>query len=257
MRKMTKEQNQKIQDEEDVIDLLALLLAFKRKLWAILLAAAVCGGLAWAYSKYLLIPQYSSSALIYILSKETTLTSLADLQIGSQLSEDYKVIILTRPLMQEVIEKLGLEIDYKELQKKITIEDRSDRILKLIVQDEDPRMAMEIVNQIAATASDYIGDIMEMIPPKVIEEGEEDLIPVSPSHKKYAAIGVLVGMMLVCGVITVKFLLNDTVMTEEDVERYLGLAVLASVPSRTKGKRRAGAKSEKNKKSSAGKGKRG
>lgn len=233
---MTKEQSQKIQQDDDVIDLLELLMVFKRKLWAILLAAVIFGGAAGAVSKFLLIPQYSSSVLLYVLSKETTLTSLADLQIGSQLSKDYKVIILTRPLLQEVINRLNLDIDYKQLREKITISDCSERILMLTVKDEDPRMAMEIVNQVAARASDYIGDIVEMVPPKIIEDGEINEIPISPDHKKYALLGAFGGIALVCGVLTVKFLLNDTVQTEEDVEKYLELTVLASVPERKRTK---------------------
>lgn len=249
---MAKEQTGAIHNgnnnDDDVIDLLGLLLAFKQKLWLILTAMVIGGTLAGAYSKFLLIPQYTSSAMIYILSKETTLTSLADLQIGSQLSEDYKVIIKTRPLLQEVIDRLGLDMSYKELRNKLSISDSSERILTLTVIDPDPQLARDIVNQVAATASDYIGDIMEMVPPKIIEDGEVNFIPVSPNNKKYALLGMMAGAALVCGIITVKFLLNDTVQTEEDVERYLGLSVLASVPERESAK--AEAKADKKRKTS-------
>ena len=221
---------------DDVIDLLGLLKAFRHWLWLILLAAAVGGIGAGAYSKFMLIPQYTSSSMIYILSKETTLTSLADLQIGSQLSEDYRVIIKTRPLLQEVIDRLGLDMSYKQLRSKISISDSSERILTLTVTDPDPRLAMQITNQLAATASDYIGEIMEMVPPKIIEDGEANFVPVSPNNKKNALMGAMAGMVLVCGVITVRFLMDDTVKTEEDVEKYMGLSVLAAVPERGKSK---------------------
>lgn len=218
--------------EDDTIDLFELLMALKRKLWLIILAAVLGGGLFGVYSYYIPIPQYTSSAMLYILSKETTLTSLADLQIGSQLSEDYKVIILTRPLLQDVIEQLDLDMGYRQLRSRITITDSSERILTLTVTDADPRRAMQIVNQLAASASDYIGDIVEMIPPKIIEEGVVNVQPVSPNIEKNIVIGAMLGMLFICGIVTVRFLLNDTVQTEEDVERYLGLTVLASVPER-------------------------
>lgn len=221
---------------DDVIDLLGLLKAFRHWLWLILLAAAVGGIGAGAYSKFMLIPQYTSSSMIYILSKETTLTSLADLQIGSQLSEDYRVIIKTRPLLQEVIDRLGLDMSYKQLRNKISISDSSERILTLTVTDPDPRLAMQITNQLAATASDYIGEIMEMVPPKIIEDGEANFVPVSPNNKKNALMGAMAGIVLVCGVITVRFLMDDTVKTEEDVEKYMGLSVLAAVPERGRNK---------------------
>ena len=181
----------------------------------------------------MLTPQYTSTAMVYILSKETTLTSLADLQIGSQLTKDYKIIVTSRPVLEDVIEGLELNTTYKDLKKKITIDNPADtRILSISVIDPDPQMAKAIADKIAATASDYVGDIMEMVPPKLIEDGEVPLLKTSPSNTKNALIGGLVGALLVCGVVTARVVLNDTVRTEEDVTRYLGLTVLASVPAR-------------------------
>lgn len=218
---------------DDEIDLLELLIVLKRKLWLILLMAFLGGGIAGTFSKFVLIPQYNSSAMLYILSKETTLTSLADLQIGSQLTKDYAVIVTSRPVLEEVINRLNLDITYKELREKITIDNPKDtRILTLTVQDPDPQLAKLIVDQVAATASDYIGDIMEMVPPKLIENGEIAIYPVSPNNRKNALLGAIAGAGLICGLVTVGFVLNDTIQTEEDVERYLNLTVLASVPER-------------------------
>ncbi len=231
------EQKTIYQEQEDEIDLLGLLLAYKRKLWLIILVALLGGVLAGVFSKFVLIPQYNSSAMLYVLSKETTLTSLADLQIGSQLSKDYSVIIRTRPVLQEVVDKLELDMTYKDLRGKLKITNDADtRILTLTITDPDPELAKLIVDQVANSASDYIGDIMEMIPPKLIEDGEIPLYPVSPNNKRNAVLGALAGIVLVCGVITVGVLLDDTVKTEDDVERYLGLTVLVSIPDRAKTK---------------------
>ena len=102
-------------DENDEIDLLELVRAFWHRMWLILLAAIAGGGIAWAYSRYILTPQYEATAMLYVLSKETTLTSLADLQLGSQLTKDYQVLITSRPVLEEVIDSLELDITYKKL----------------------------------------------------------------------------------------------------------------------------------------------
>ena len=189
---MAKEQGQITNKDDDIeIDLLGLLMAFRRRLWLILLAAVVCGSLAGAYSKFVL---------------------------------------------QEVIDRLGLDMSYRQLRSKISISDSSERIMTLTVTDPDPQLAKLIVNQVAATASDYIGDIMEMVPPKIIEDGEVNFVPVSPNNKRNTLLGAMLGAVLVCGVITVRFLMDDTVQTEEDVERYLGISVLAIVPERARTK---------------------
>ena len=175
-----------VNDNEEIeIDLFELFMELKRKIWMILGVAVLCAGAAGAFSAFVLTPQYTSTAMVYILSKETTLTSLADLQIGSQLTKDYKIIVTSRPVLEDVIEGLELNTTYKDLKKKITIDNPADtRILSISVMDPDPQMAKAIADKIAGTASDYVGDIMEMVPPKLIEDGEVPLLKTSPSNTK-------------------------------------------------------------------------
>ena len=74
--------NTPYENDEIEIDLLELFMALKRRFWLILAITVLGGGIAGLFSKFVLTPQYTSTAMVYILSKETTLTSLADLQIG-------------------------------------------------------------------------------------------------------------------------------------------------------------------------------
>lgn len=220
-------------DDEIEIDLLELLREFRRRIWIIMGVIVLFGGVAGAFSKFVLTPQFKSTAMVYILSKETTLTSLADLQIGSQLTKDYKIIVTSRRVLNQVIDEMELGLTYKDLKEKVTIDNPQDtRILSISVEDPDPNMAKMIADKIATVSSDYIGDIMEMVPPKLIEEGEVPVLKSSPSNAKNALIGGLLGAVLICGLITVQVVMNDTIRTEEDVTKYLGLSVLASVPER-------------------------
>ena len=74
----TKESQKQAWDDEDVIDVGEILYALLRKLWIIIGALVIGGAIGGAYSYFLLTPQYTSTAKIYVLTKETTLTSLAD-----------------------------------------------------------------------------------------------------------------------------------------------------------------------------------
>lgn len=220
-------------NNEMEIDLLELFRVWKKKLWLIILVTFLGGTAGFAFSKIALTPMYTSTSMMYAVSKETTLTSLADLQIGSQLTQDYKVIITSRPVLEEVIEDLDLNISYEILKSKISINNPTDtRILAITATDPDPQMAKAIVDRTASVSSGYIGDIMEMIPPKIIEEGQVPTQKSSPSNTKNAALGALLGLVLTCGITAMQMILNDTIQTEEDVERYLDLTVLASVPRR-------------------------
>lgn len=230
-------------DEEIEIDLRAILLEWRKRWWMIA-AALVAGALAAGlFSRVILSPVYESTSMMYVLSKETTLSSLADLQMGTQLTQDYKVLVTSRPVLEEVISELGLDMDYEDLQEAVSINNPSDtRILTVTVSNSDPVMAKTIVDEIAQTASGYIGSIMEMVPPKIVEEGQVPEYQSSPSVKRNAALGGVMGAVLVCGVLTLLVILNDTIRTEEDVERYLGLTTLALVPERGKSRKGEGRK---------------
>lgn len=220
-------------DDEIEIDLWEIFFALRAKLWVIILASVIGGGLAVGYSKIILTPKYTSTSMVYILSKETTLTSLADLQIGSQLTKDYKVVATSRPVLQEVIDILGLDMEYEELKKDLVLYNPTDtRVLSISIEDPDPARAKAIVDSVAKVSSTHIGDIMEMTPPKIIEEGIVSDEKSSPHVIKNAVIGGFVAAFLLCFLVVLQVILNDTIRTEEDVEKYLQLSILAAVPER-------------------------
>ena len=67
-----------------------------------------------------------------VLTKETTLsTTVADLQIGSQLTKDYTVLLQpVRDVLNKVIDNLDLKMNYRQLREISTIENPADtRIL--------------------------------------------------------------------------------------------------------------------------------
>lgn len=215
------------------IDLTELLFIIRRKLWIVILSAVLFGAAALFGTKFLITPQYTSSSSLLVLTKETTLSSLADLQMGSQLTNDYRVLILSRPVLQKVVDNLGLEYDYKRLKSKVSISNPSDtRILIISVEDEDPKQACTIVDELAEVSSAYIGDKMEVIPPKIIESGEVDEDPTSPNTLKNTAVGIFLGLVLSIGVIVIIAILDDTIKSEEDIEKYLNVTNLASIPDR-------------------------
>lgn len=219
--------------DEMEIDLREVFFALKKRA-LIILAALVAGALiAGAYTKLLVTPMYSSTATMLVLSKDTTLTSIADLQLGTQLTNDYSVLLTSRPVLEEVIDNLGLDMGYGSLKGAITLNNPSNtRILEITVQNSDPELARDMVNELAHTASDYIGDKMEVIPPKVIEEGEVSTSQISPNTKKNIMLGALAGAVLAAGVVVLMSVLDDSIRSEDDIENFLGMPTLASVPDR-------------------------
>ena len=230
------------------IDLLELGKELQRHWFGLLFATILCGAIGFCISKFLITPQFESTATMYILTKETTLASLADLQVGTQLTSDYQVVVTNRTVLEKTIEELGLggQLTYETLKEKITsVNPQNTRMLQITAKDADPQTAMNLANTIAKNSADFIADMMEISPPKVIEKGILPTEKASPSNAKNAIIGALIGFLLVAGSITVGLIMKDAVVTEADVSKYLGLSVLSSLPDRSEAKK----KTKKDKKS--------
>ncbi|HAJ73619.1 MAG TPA: capsular biosynthesis protein, partial [Lachnospiraceae bacterium] len=108
--------------------------------------------------------------------------------------------------------------------------EESERIININVKDEDPNQAKAIVDEIARVASDYIENKMDQDAPSIILNGYADGKKVSPNNTRNTILGALLGFVLACAIVIVSFMMNDTIMTNEDVEKKLGINVLGALP---------------------------
>ncbi len=214
--------------EIDLKDLFMEILAF----WKLIFLALLLGaGIAYAASEFLMVPQYESTAQLYVLSKSTSITSLADVQTGTSLTNDYMVVVEGRPVLEQVIENLGLEDDYESLKKKVALNNPANsRILEITVRDASSERAKQIADDIAKVGASFIAEKMDQDPPSTIQWGYSDGKPVSPSTLKNTVIGAVLGAFFATMIVVVSYLFNDTITNAEDVERKLGLNVLGTLP---------------------------
>lgn len=223
---------EKYANDEIEIDLREVFFELLMHWKVILLSTVMVGVIALVVSLFLITPQYESTSALYVLSKSTSITSLADIQMGSNLTNDYIVVVKGRPVLEQVISNLGLdEEDYESLSEKVTLNNPSDsRILEITVQDPDAQVAKKIADEIAEVSSAFISEKMDQDPPTIIQRGYADGEPVSPNILKNTALGAMVGAFLAMALVVVSYLLNDTIMSTDDVERKLGLNLLGTLP---------------------------
>lgn len=221
-------------NEEMEIDLLELLMVMKKHLAAILMAGIVGLVIMFAYTSFLVTPLYSASSMMYVMpdnSNSMNSSTLSDMQVGQQLTSDYSSMIKSRSFMEDVIKKLNLTIDYQQLLEKVEVTNpTSSRILQVTVNDPNPQTAADIANEVASVAESKLKEITGMQAIKIYEEAAMPDRPSSPSLKKNCALGLLEGLVLAMAVITILYLLDDTIKTEDDIEKYLGMTTLAVLP---------------------------
>ena len=233
-------------NEEMEIDLLELLMVMKKHLAAILLAGIVGLVIMFACTTILMTPLYSASSMMYVMpdNSNSNSSTLSDMQVGQQLTSDYSSMIESRSFMEDVIKKLNLTIDYQQLLEKVEVTNpTSSRILQVTVNDPNPKTAADIANEVASVAESKLKEITGMQAIKIYEEAAVPEKPSSPSLKKNCALGLLAGIVL--AVITVLYLMDDTIKTEDDIEKYLGMTTLAVLPYNGKKQQRQAKKQKK------------
>lgn len=224
------------QDNREMeIDLVELAIVLLHKWWLILIAAVAGLAIMIGYTKLAVTPMYESTAMLYVLPNTTSVTSVADLQIGSAITGDFEVIATSKPVIDKAIQSIkreqGKTFTRSEIQGMISVANKDDtRILVLKARSADPEDACAVANAMSEATAERMAEITKKDPPTTVEMAEVSKSPVSPSVKKNGVLGFLLGAVLVCGILVVQFLLNDNIKTKEDVEKYLGVPTLASIP---------------------------
>ena len=222
----------------DEIDLVEVFYLFWGHAWQIILCLMLGAIAAFGVTKFLITPLYEATSSIYIVSaSNNSVVNLTDLQIGAQLTADYQELMLSRPLLEDVIENLeltnaeGEPMTTRALEGMITITNATDtRILAITVTSPDPQQAADIANELVEQACIYLPQIMETDEPTLVEEAIVPTQKASPSTARNVVLGGMLGAILCCGVLLVRYLMNDTFMTPDDIQRYFGVQPLATIP---------------------------
>lgn len=227
--------NKKEYNNEMEIDLIALFHALLRKWWLIAICAVTGAAIAITVTSLLITPQYESKAMLYVLDKTASVLSMADIQLRSELSGDFEVIAKSKPVIDGAIEKMkeneGRTFTRGQIYGMLSVSKQSStRILEIKTISEDPQEACIVANVVAEQIATEIGNIMKSDPPSIIEKAEVASAPISPNLMKNTAKGFLLGALFVCAILVIQFLMNDNIQSEEDVEKYLGLTTLVSIP---------------------------
>ncbi|HAC03005.1 MAG TPA: protein-tyrosine kinase [Eubacterium sp.] len=221
-----------VQNDEVEIDIGHILSILWEKILVIIATGIIVGLAGFLVSKFLITPKYESETKLYVLNRANdSATTLSDVQLSTQLTKDYQILVTSAPVMNQVIKELGLNMKASELASTISVDTPSDtRVLQITVTSDNPKRAKDIADKVAQVSSKKICDIMKIEQVNVIEEGSLSEEPAVDTVQKWTLIGLALGIVLSCAVIIIRSMLDDTVKTTEDVEKYFDLSTLAVIP---------------------------
>ena len=188
--------------EIDVFQLVKVL--WKRK-FLIVLTAIIAGLAAFAYSSFVIKPQYTSTTRIYVVNRNQAdkpgLTN-QDLQAGAYLVKDYREIILSQDVLEKVVADQKLTMDAKTLGRKVSVTVPADtRIVSISVRDGNP------------------------------EEARPATSPSSPNIRRNTMMATVAGVGFVVIIVLLVELLDDRVKRPEDIEEVMHISLLGVIPN--------------------------
>ena len=160
---------QYLENEEMEIDLIELVHVLLHRWWMILIVALAGFAIAVGYTKFAVTPMYESKAMLYVLPNTTSVTSVADLQIGMAITGDFEVIATSKPVIDKAIQTIkkdeGKKFKRSDIQGMITVENMEDtRILVVKAKSANPKHASWVANAMAEATAERMAEITKKDP---------------------------------------------------------------------------------------------
>lgn len=228
--------------EEDTIDLGAIFNLLLARIGWIILMGVLVGIVAFVITKFVIVPKYTTSTQILVINENKNAADSAgngvnfsNIQSSTYLAKDYVYMITSKPVMQQVISELGLQdTSYSALASQISVTTPDDtRILIISVTDEDPVKAKQIADSVRENSIEHIQSVIGTDTVRSIDGDIGAVVPTSqssPNVKRDTILGVLLGIIIACAIIILRYILDDSIKTEEDVHNRIGLSVLVNMP---------------------------
>ncbi len=221
------------QDGEVEINLAELIPYLFHWFWLIAIVGLLTAAIGFAISAFVLTPKYQSTTKVYILNKsnDKDTVTVSDTQLATYLTKDFKELIKSRTVLETVVNECNLKETAEVLNGKISVGNTQDtRIISISVKDENPERAQYIANAVREVAAIHLREVMDLEAVNVVEEANLPKQPVEPSKRKFTLIGFLIGAVITIAILIIRYYLDDSIKTSEDIERYLGMTTLATIP---------------------------
>lgn len=230
-----------IRNDETEIDLGRLIFTIMNR-WRTIILFGIVGAVLFGAIVFYTSMSYESEAAPYFKST-TTMEIIFPDENNEQL---LAVLELTRSttVLKRAIKNINTDLEIDDLVERVSVSAESKKnsaILEISVMNENANLAQELADEIRETAKKFINNSMYIISFKVIEQANLPNEPILEEidEKNDNIIGNILRRMVFGGflgvfvsvfIIFIDFLLNDKIQTPDDVERYLGKRVLASIP---------------------------
>jgi len=218
----------------DHIELKEIFFMIKKR-FLLITAITLFAALTSAVVSYFVIkPVYKTNISVLIGKQDNTSASaaqLSDLTLYQKSVKTYTTLATSRTVADDVIKKLNLDISTGSLISMISASSSADtEFITLTVTSKDPKLAVDVANQLAKSLKDVSKTIKNQDLVQLVDDAVLPTSPASPKPLLNIAIAALLGLMASIAIIFILEYLDNTIKTTADIEKYLGLSVIGSIP---------------------------
>lgn len=219
---------------EETISLQDFFKTMKKRIGLIALITIIAITISGVVSFWVLTPIYQTSTQILVTQtkQEQNQFNTQDIQANLQLINTYNQIIKSPAILAIVKEELDLERSVTELNNQVTVDSaQNSQVVNISVQDEDPKMAVELANKIATVFQSEIKILMNVDNVNILTPAElgPNPSPIKPDPMLNMAIAAVIGLMIGVGIAFLLEYLDTTMKTEQDIEDHLELPILGLI----------------------------
>lgn len=229
-----------MEEEYVTIDLQEILNLLLKKIGWIILCAAICGIAGFVVNWYVYKPVYQADSMLIVNTREEQNVLITNDQINSALKlvSTYEVILKSDTVLEQVrnaliaremISSNGLSVN--SIKGKITVSPvNNTQVMRVSAQDENPDLAMAMVDELLTVAPSIIIRTVKAGSVEIVSFPKLQSKPVSPKKMRNLALCIGGGAVAAAAFFIIRDLLDNTVKTDEDIRKKLGLAVLGVIP---------------------------
>ncbi|MDR3189816.1 MAG: hypothetical protein LBT80_01255 [Lactobacillaceae bacterium] len=221
---------------DQVIDIRDFLRIAKKNAVIIIGLAIILGGAGFGYSKFMTPKEYSSqSALLVTTNKANSVeTTLAGMQVNTNVITTYKDVIIRPAILDSVVSKLADKYAYNytwhDIAGMISVNNEKDsQVFTLNVNNTNPVVAARINNTVTNVFKQKIGSIMPVQKVTILQKAEEPKYFFGTNTKFTTFVGLMIGLFIGYLFGMIRYIFDPTVKNTYYVTETLGIFNLGEI----------------------------
>jgi capsular polysaccharide biosynthesis protein len=188
-----------------------------------LLILTIIGAVAGFLQDHVTVtPLYQTSSRVIIGADDQARTTL-------------QVIVKDRTILDKVVQQLKLPMSSDALANEITVTSiDSSQVVSITVVNKDPRLAAQIANTTARVFKNEVPNIVGQDYVRLLSDAKVNQVPINPKNNHKTYMYTIAGLVLGIGIVFLLDSLDNTIRSEREIEKLLGLNVLGKVSKMSK-----------------------